>query len=460
MTKSITSLSDNILQTPRRMNSLKTRPIIINSIVTEHIKYKNVTLKETAVSHNLTTCSNSKVLLKKPKTVKRPSQPSASEEKISNIMRTYINIAPKDATASNNVTHCPNSKDLSNKSRAVTRRFHNAESKIKMSEAAKRRSQNPEFKAKMSKIGKRRWEDPDYKKKMAQASKCRWQDPEFKKKVLNSKKSRYKDSKFIQLSRQRADEAIASVLAQTQDQKIKEESQEDVLSKGNDELQIIGSFRVTHEINNTLPILQDPNDPTHSLLYEVEGSIDQIKISRYGGVKLSTSQKKQILEEVKQWIRFIENDRKVYQQKFEELFEISIPIEIGPDRGRSVYAKRNIRRFEVVGPYAGILQRSEEEFRRSIRQKGSYNVLSYLFGTRSKHRIVDGFNTSNTTSLINTGQLQGDPIWNDNNLVIIQVGKNLNFYVAKLDIAQGEELLVDYGTNYNPRCFLKSETEG
>lgn len=409
MNTSITPLSDNVLQTQRSINSLKTRPIIINSIVTQYIKCTNVTLKKAVVSHNSTTCSNSKVLLGKPKKVKRPSRPSVSEEKISNIMRRYINIAPKDATASYNVRNCANSKDLPKKSRAI-----------------KRRSQNPKF----------------------------------KKSLLNSKTSQSKDLKLIQLSRQRADEVIDSILAQTQDQKIKEESQQNMLLKANDELQIVGYSRVSHEINNTLPILQHPNDPTRSLLYQVEGSIDEIKVSRYGGLKLSTSQKKQILQQVKQWIRLNENDREVYQQKLEELFEVSIPIEIGPDRGRSVYAKRNIRRLEVVGPYAGILQRSEEEFRRSIRQKGSYNVLSYLFGTRSKHRIVDGFNTSNTMSLINTGQLDTNPMWSDNNLVIIQVGKNLNFYVAKRDIAQGEELLVDYGPNYNPRCFFKSETEG
>lgn len=319
---------------------------------------------------------------------------------------------------------------------------------------------DPKFKEKQSKAFRKAWASQGAIENKSKASQARWADPEWREKQLKAIRARCshkRNPEMLELSRQRADEAIASILGQAVG--IKVEPREDLLLQGNPELQIIAHSTVTHEINNSLPILQDPNNPTHSLFKELEGSIDQIKISRYGDLQLSSSQKKQMLKEVKEWLKVNEQDKEAYQKKFEELFEINIPLDIGPDRGRSVYAKQNIKKFEIVGPYAGILYKNEEELHQSMRQKGSYNVLSYLFGTRSKYRTIDAFNAGNTISLINTGQLPGTSMWKENNLSIIQVGKNLNFYVANRDISHGEELLIDYGPDYNPMHLIKVESE-
>ena len=343
-------------------------------------------------------------------------------------------------------------------SEAAKRRWQNPESREKLSEAVKRGLLTPETRQKISEAAKGRQATPEAREKISEGVKRRWENPEARQKLSKTMKLLHSNPEIIQLSKQRADEAIDSILAQTYPQ-IKVEPEEEIFPKGDHELQMTGSSKTMHEIDNSLPILQDLSDPAHSLFYQAEGTIDQIKISRYGDLELSSTEKKQMLQEVKEWIEINENNRELYQQRFDELFEISIPIEIGPDRGRSVYAKRDIRKFEVIGPYAGRLQRSEEELNRSMRKKRSYNVLSYLFGTRSKYRTIDAFGTGNTISLINTGQLCGTPIWNENNLAIIQAGKNLNFYVAKRDISQGEELLIDYGPDYNPMCFFKVENE-
>ena len=239
---------------------------------------------------------------------------------------------------------------------------------------------------------------------------------------------------------------------------IKEEPTE--FEVGDGECYFAAFRRTEHQVNNTLPILQDPKDPSRSQLKEAEGDIDDITTVRWGSLAgITKNQKEQIRKEMREWLHLAESDRETYAKRLDESFEIAIAIEHGPERGRGVYTKKTIKQYEVVGPYAGKLHTNPESLQRSIRYNGSYDVLSYLFGTRSAQRAVDAFNTGNTMSLVNTSQLPDQRAWAQDNLVAVTFGLNLTFYIALRDIDVGEELLLDYGRYYNPMSMIKQEKD-
>jgi SET domain-containing protein len=138
---------------------------------------------------------------------------------------------------------------------------------------------------------------------------------------------------------------------------------------------------------------------------------------------------------------------------------VKIPVGFGPERGNSIFAKKDIEAFTVIGPYSGILRRSDEELDIAIRQNGSVNTLTYAFETNSTKRTIDAFQHGNVTSIINTGNLAGHAPWAENNVVALSVGNNLIFYVAPEKILAGTELLLDYGPSYNPYQLVKQEQE-
>ncbi|MEI8126037.1 MAG: SET domain-containing protein-lysine N-methyltransferase [Parachlamydiaceae bacterium] len=243
---------------------------------------------------------------------------------------------------------------------------------------------------------------------------------------------------------------------------IKKEPVEDEfeLEAPDEECYFVKRKRIEHLVDNTLPILQDPQDSSRSMLLEVEGDIANINTVRWGCIDtLTPLQKYEIKEQMRDWLRLNEYDRDEYTKKLEESFEVAIPVGFGPNRGRAVYAKKAIRQYEVIGPYSGKLHTTTQSLDRSIRHNGSYDVLSYLFSTRSIQRSVDAFNAGNTMSLVNTSQLPGSPAWADDNIASITFGKNLTFYIALKDIEIGDELLLDYGPLYNPMSMIKQEDE-
>ncbi len=208
-----------------------------------------------------------------------------------------------------------------------------------------------------------------------------------------------------------------------------------------------------HQVDNSLPILQDPLDPKVSLTLALEGPIDEIRISSWNGLLdgLSTAEKttvgNRIKASVKDWLR----TEGQHGPRFDEALEVITPLDDGgPARGASVWARRDIPQFEVLGPYSGKYHASEASLFGEQRKQGSRAVLTYLFGTRSGIRSVSALNTGNTLSQINTSQLRNGPAWQANNVASISVGKNLTFYVSLKDIKAGDELLVDYGPYYNP----------
>lgn len=210
-----------------------------------------------------------------------------------------------------------------------------------------------------------------------------------------------------------------------------------------------------HQIDDNLPILQHPDDNTLSVLVQAEGNIDALKVTHwnelldvFAGMPRHEQAvvKKNILASAQAWLRTEGHHRSAFQA----LVYPAQDLAEGPERGMSIFARQPIAKFQVVGPYSGVLHASIESLHREMERVGAANVNTYLWETRSSRRVVSGFGHGNTLSLINTGQLPGHALWRENNLTAIRVGKNLIFYVAMRDIAQDEELLVSYGESFNP----------
>jgi|GEM_PF-1875265 hypothetical protein len=211
------------------------------------------------------------------------------------------------------------------------------------------------------------------------------------------------------------------------------------------------------EINNDSPILRDAENFYKSILVQEEGDIKQIKISGWFYVNtliqsLPKSDRQRVRLEIRKNIRIWLHAEGQHTDLFNALMEARLPEgDDGPARGKTVYAKRDIKQFEVLGPYAGILHTSEDSLQKEKRKIGEKLVLSYLWEPYATDRTVSGFQQGNMLSLINTSQLSNSsPVWKHNNVGVIWVGKNLIFYVALENIEKGEELLVDYGGTYNP----------
>ena len=215
-----------------------------------------------------------------------------------------------------------------------------------------------------------------------------------------------------------------------------------------------------HEIDNTLPILQDPNNPHLDVLRKAEKKYPDIKVTNWGALakSLSKMQKKEIQSASLEWIRLNEINREEYTRRLEALCEVTIPVdEDTPYRGRSVFAKRNIQQYEVIGPYAGAFLGSKKKLTQKMRKEGSIPVESYLFQTARPTHTIHAFKRGNVLSLINTGSLIGQEEIAKNNLVPIIIGENIVMIVATEEIHQGQELFLDYGPDYQPGRWIKTE---
>ncbi|WP_236528871.1 SET domain-containing protein-lysine N-methyltransferase [Pseudomonas syringae] len=206
-----------------------------------------------------------------------------------------------------------------------------------------------------------------------------------------------------------------------------------------------------HQIDNSLPILQDPQNPRLSLTQTIEGPIDDIRIANWHGLLdgLEPAQRTEVAARIKDSIKDWLRTEGQHGSRFEQTLELATALDDGgPARGVSVWARRDIPQFEVLGPYTGKYHESVASLFQEQRKQGARAVLTYLFNTRSKTRTVSAFNSSNILSLVNTSQLRNGPVWRANNVAIVSVGKNLTFYVALKDIKKADELLVDYGPFY------------
>jgi len=216
--------------------------------------------------------------------------------------------------------------------------------------------------------------------------------------------------------------------------------------------------RIHHQIDNDLPILQAPDDKQISLVH-TQGLIDSLDITEWYELdgllqqlppKERSKIKRKITSEVHQWLHL----GQTYGTKLEEKLQIFHDLSLADYAGMSVIAKEDIRQYEVLGPYAGALHdASDKTMQRAMRQQGHARVLSYLWYT-PKGNFIDAYRRGNTLSLINTSEMKTasgiSALGKNNNVAAIGVGDNFIFYVAKEDIPAGTELLVNYGSDYNP----------
>ena len=214
-----------------------------------------------------------------------------------------------------------------------------------------------------------------------------------------------------------------------------------------------------HDIDNSLPILQDPKNVKESLTLKAEGpgglegresTVDEIVVTYWNQlldqVSKTTRLKLQedITVEVRDWIRNENN----LAPKFDKLMEVKV-LSNGPERGRSVVAKRDIKKFEVLGPYSGKLHFGSKTLLEEISKKGHKVVNSYTFSTFSNDGTLSAHGSGNILSLINSPNAPGRPSLGSENVASINVGRYMTFFVAWKDIKKGGELLLDYGDGYD-----------
>ncbi|MEI2260027.1 SET domain-containing protein-lysine N-methyltransferase [Stenotrophomonas indicatrix] len=235
---------------------------------------------------------------------------------------------------------------------------------------------------------------------------------------------------------------------------------------------------IEHVIDNTLPILQCPFDPKRSVLHEYEPDVDQIQCTAWHllrneldalvpGKGESKQQAQAIAQayinaQIQHWIRTAGE----HHSCFERLMQVAVPQD-GLARGRSVLAAVDIHQFQVLGPYSGaVWDLSEGSWqKRSYRDHENEalgtSIRTYAFDTPRPGVIIDAFCRGNILSLINTAQLPGQPatLNLDNNVLAVPAGNTMIFYIAIRDIIKGEELLVDYGPDYDPKCSLTIKEE-
>lgn len=111
-------------------------------------------------------------------------------------------------------------------------------------------------------------------------------------------------------------------------------------------------------------------------------------------------------------------------------------------------AKRDIERFEVLGPYTGKLHLDDSSLQREILDKGAAAVTTFLYDTNTAGATLSAHGNSNLLSLTNAPKAPGQPLIGPENVGAINVGKYMVFLVAWDNIPAGKELLLDYGPNY------------
>lgn len=113
----------------------------------------------------------------------------------------------------------------------------------------------------------------------------------------------------------------------------------------------------------------------------------------------------------------------------------------------------------VLGPYAGVLEDTEDLLRLAIRRQGEARAVSHTWDT-AKRRAVDGFMSGNMLRYINTGKLPtSDAAVAENNVAAVRFGKNIWFYVTMREIKPREEYFISYGDKYSLPVLIKDETE-
>ncbi|AUZ46687.1 SET domain-containing protein [Pseudomonas orientalis] len=223
--------------------------------------------------------------------------------------------------------------------------------------------------------------------------------------------------------------------------------EDDILPTRRRSTSITASF--DHKINNNAPILQDPKDVRRSLTLELEGPLQNIEITdanhffdEFTGPQY-IEVKEAATKSIRDWIAKEGN----HHRRLDRLLEVK-KLADGPQRGLSVVARTDIKRFDVIGPYTGKLHLDQASLNTEIVEKSEAAVGTYLFQTNTHSATVSGHGNSNTLSLINAVKVPNLPDAGIKNVGALYVGKYMVFLVAWRDIPAGTELLMDYGKAY------------
>ncbi|EKT7566005.1 SET domain-containing protein-lysine N-methyltransferase [Salmonella enterica] len=204
----------------------------------------------------------------------------------------------------------------------------------------------------------------------------------------------------------------------------------------------------THQINNNLPILQHWRDPTISVMAQAEGRIESLQVTRWG--PLFNWLPRQTRARINQDIRWFLHNEGSHDARMNAMISVSIPLDDSDGyRGRTIYAKTDLTAFTVLGPYSGRLLDSEKT-RREYEKEYGKEASNYYFATRSQERLVSAWPQGNLLSLLNS------PVFTRRtaeaearqNVSVVLVGKNINFFLTTRTISAGEELWFDYGPDY------------
>lgn len=229
------------------------------------------------------------------------------------------------------------------------------------------------------------------------------------------------------------------------------------------------------KMNDNGFILRNPKDYSVPIFEKSEASIANAAITDFAELnpvimaEASLRQhaegiKEKILEDVRGWLRTEGNTvrgnqhpkQKTHEEKFDEMTWIGVPVDEKGDRGFSVFAQRDIEKYEVIGPYSGVFHADDESLRREISRVGSRPVKAYLWNAPGDIWI-SAFPSGNRMALINTGVSPGYKKLGTNNVAAMAVNNNMIFYVASEKIKKNDELLVNYGAGYNPIGDIKME---
>lgn len=204
----------------------------------------------------------------------------------------------------------------------------------------------------------------------------------------------------------------------------------------------------THQINNNLPILQHWCDPTISVMARAEGRIEILQVTQWG--PLFNRLPRQTKARINQDIRWFLHNEGSHDARMNAMISVSIPLDDSDGyRGRTVYAKTDLTAFTVLGPYSGRLLDSDKA-RREYEKEYGKEASNYYFATRSQERLISAWPQGNLLSLLNS------PVFTHRtaeaearqNVSVVLVGKNINFFLTTRDISAGEELWFDYGQDY------------
>jgi len=79
---------------------------------------------------------------------------------------------------------------------AETARRPDADTRARMSQAARKRQQDPAYRAKISQAAKKRWQDPEFRARLSELTRERQQDPAYRARMSEVIKKQWQDPEF------------------------------------------------------------------------------------------------------------------------------------------------------------------------------------------------------------------------------------------------------------------------